>query len=360
MRLPKLCRNGDGRAFAIYPNSGGKRAYFGWHGTPTADAAYREWIADLAKDANEPLPQPRRSVTISQLVERYLAWSEANHSAGEHRNQVETLFRLLAPSCGEMVAAKFGPNQLRRFQDHLAASGRFSRTTVNSHAKRVRRFLRWCQSREMIPPGTVQELETVEPLRRGRTAARETEPVRPVAREVWQATLPFLREPIRSMAQIQFWCGMRPGEVCALRPCEIERDGPVWLYKPSSHKTAWKGRVLVKAVPAQAQAILEPFLNGPPERPAFVTIRKRPFTTLVYGAAIRRAVKRARDHGVTVSPWHPNQLRHASLTMVRDLLGDEAAQWWAGHADRKTTEAYTWTAAANLKRIADELGRLGA
>jgi integrase len=359
MRLPKLRRNGDGRAFAVLPNSGGKRHYFGWHGTPVAEEAYRDWLQQVTTFLLNPVGKPRPGVTIAELAEQYAAWSEVNHSAGEYRNQLETL-KLLDPLFGATRAADFGPNRLRAFQDHLAASGRFSRTTVNSHAKRVRRFLRWCQSREMIPPGTVQELETVEPLRRGRTAARETEPVRPVAREVWQATLPFLREPIRSMAQIQFWCGMRPGEVCALRPCEIERDGPVWLYKPSSHKTAWKGRVLVKAVPAQAQAILEPFLNGPPERPAFVTIRKRPFTTLVYGAAIRRAVKRARDHGVTVSPWHPNQLRHASLTMVRDLLGDEAAQWWAGHADRKTTEAYTWTAAANLKRIADELGRLGA
>jgi integrase len=356
MRLPRLRRNGDGRAFAAYPNSGGKRAYFGWHGTPAAEAAYRAWIADLAAEAAEPDTRARRGVSIAELAVRFLEWSEVNHSAGEHRNQRETLVGLLDPFCGDKRAADFGPNQLRKFQEHLARSGRFARTTVNSHVRRVRRFLRWCQSRELLPAGTVQELETVEPLKRGRTPAHETAAVKPVPRSVWQATLPFLREPVRSMVAIQFWCGLRPGEVCALRPCDVDRSGDVWLYKPGSHKTAWKGKTLIKAVPAPAQAILAPFLTGPPERPAFQTSRKRPYTTIVYGAAIRRAAQRARAHGLPVSPWHPNQLRHAILTEIRDLCGLEDAQWWAGHSEAATTELYTWTAASHLQRIAAALG----
>lgn len=351
-------RNGDGRAFAVYPDTGGRRAYFGRYGTQEAENAYREWLSAvlLTSVTGEPAGKRRPSVTLAELAVDYLAWSDVNHSRGEARNNRETIVRLLDPYCGDLPAIQFGPNALRGFQQHLATSGRFARNTVNSHVKRVRRFLRWCQSRELLPPGTVQELDLVEPLRTGRTTAHETPPVAPVPRDVWTRTLPFLRPTIRAMVQVQYWTGTRPGEVCALRPCDIDRTHEVWLYRPERHKTTHKGRTLIKAVPPPAQAILEPFLCGPADRPVFVTIRRRVYSTLTYGAAIRRAAKRAREHGVDVPDWSPNQLRHAILTEIRDRLGVAEAQAWAGHSESATTAIYTWTATAELRRIAAALG----
>lgn len=364
--VPKLRRNGDGRAFAVSPGTGGKRAYFGEFGTEEAEQKYQIWLSDLlkAQATGEPVGKRRSSVTIVELIDDYLAWSDANHSAGENRNNWETLDRLLSPLFGETRAASFGPNALRAFQQHLAAqkvngSPRFARTTVNNHVKRVRRFFRWCQSRELLPAGFVQELETVEPLKKGRTPARETAPVQPVPREVWQATLPWLHLkahlPVRTMIQVQYWCGMRPGEVCSLRPCDIDRTHEVWLYRPAEHKTAHHGKTLIKAIPPDAQALLEPLLDGPADRPLFMTIRKRQHTALTYGKAIRTAVKEANSKGVRIPHWSPNQLRHASLTEVRDRLGLEAAQVWGGHSDSATTLIYAWTATARLREIAAAL-----
>jgi hypothetical protein len=34
---------------------------------------------------------------------------------------------------------------------------------------------------------------------------------------------------------------MRPGELCAIGTRDIDTTGKVWLYKPSSHKTAHQG-----------------------------------------------------------------------------------------------------------------------
>lgn len=362
MRTPKLRKNGDGRAFAVYPNSNGRRAYFGEFGSPEADQKYQAWLSEVMASlaAGEPTVSHKSSVTLAKLIVLYLEWSDKNHSEGEARNNRETLYKLLDPFCGEQIAAKFGPTKLRSFQTHLANSGRFRRTTVNNHVKRVRRFMRWCQSRELIPPGIVQELEQVEPVRKGRTKAKESEPVEPVPRSTWEATLPFLRKPVRAMVQIQFWCGMRPGEVCSLRPCDIDRSGDVWLYRPQQHKTSHKGKTLIKAIPAPAQPILEPWLHGPPEEPAFRTIRKRVFTALTYGSAVRRAIERAGEYGVKIPHWHPNQLRHAILTEIRESLGLEDAQWWAGHSESATTMIYTWTASGNLTRIATAIGQQAA
>lgn len=366
MRVPQLRKNGDGRAFSVVPRSDGTRVYFGRYGTDEAEKRYQAWLSDVLAElaTGEPEPQKSRSVTVAELAVKYLDWSVQNHSSGEYRNNCETIERLLAPRCGLSRARDFGPNDLRKFQLSLAAeqvgdAPRFARSTVNNHVKRVRRFFRWCQSRELVPPGTVQELETVEVLKRGRSPARETEPVQPVPRAVWEATLPWLHLkahlPIKTMIQVQFWCGMRPGEVCSLRPCDIDRTHEVWLYRPQAHKTAHHGKTLIKAIPPPAQSLLEPLLDGPADVPIFQTIRKRQHTALTYGKAIRSAVQDANSKGVAIPHWHPNQLRHAILTEVRDRLGLEAAQRWGGHSDSATTLIYAWTATAELRQIASAL-----
>lgn len=366
MRVPKLRKNGDGRAFSVLPASGGKRVYFGRYGTEEAGQRYHEWLSDVLAElaSGEPQPKKHHGISIAELALKYLAWSKLNHGSGEYRNNCETITSLFAAAYGMKRAASFGPNDLRKFQQSLAAekvngSPRFARTTVNNHVKRVRRFFRWCQSRELVPPGTVQELETVEVLKRGRTPARETEPIEPVPRAVWEATLPWLHLkahlPVRTMIQIQYWCGMRPGEVCSLRPCDIDRTHDVWLYRPQQHKTAHRGKTLIKAIPPAAQELLGPLLNGTPDKPIFTTIRKQQHTALTYGKAIRTAVKDANSKGVRIPHWSPNQLRHSILTEIRDRLGLKEAQRWAGHSDSATTLIYAWTATAELREIAAAL-----
>ncbi len=53
---------------------------------------------------------------------------------------------------------------------------------------------------------------------------------------------------------------MRPGEVCALRPVDIDRSGDVWEYKPLGHKTEHHDRSRMIYIGPQAQAVLTPFL----------------------------------------------------------------------------------------------------
>jgi integrase len=181
-----------------------------------------------------------------------------------------------------------------------------------------------------------------------------------VADAVVEATLPLLLPPVAAMVRLQLLSGMRPGEVCRMRPIDIDMTGKVWLYRPARHKTAWRGKPRVVALGPQAQAIVREFLPTGTEEPLFSPARamedraarlrsarkskvqpsqvsrkkakpkRQPgqwYTTHSYAVAVRRACERA-----SVQHWHPNQLRHTFATAVRRQHGLEAAKCSSGTA----------------------------
>jgi len=78
-----------------------------------------------------------------------------------------------------------------------------SRGVVNHRVNRIKRVFNWAVSEELIPPSVADGLRSVTGLRFGRTEARETEPILPVADEVVEATLPFVAPQIESMIKLQ-------------------------------------------------------------------------------------------------------------------------------------------------------------
>lgn len=360
MKTPKLRKNGDGRAFAVYPGSGGRRAYFGTFGTPEATRKYQVWLADVMSSlaSGEPVKADLRAQrTISDLLADYLTWAEVYYAGSGDRLNLGYTARLFAEHSGDIPGDEFGPNALRRFQTHLAQSGTLCRTTINAHVNRVRRIMKWCQSRELVPRGTAQELATVAGLRRGHTSVREGRTVVAVPGAVWRATMPFMTGDGAVMCLVQYWCGMRPGEVCKMTPGEIDRSGPVWFYRPRRHKNSHRGMGLTKAIPKPAQDLITPRLFGDQDTPCFRTTFGTPYTVTIYNQMVGRACKKAMRHHVPVPHWHTNQLRHAIITEIRDRYGAEAAQHWAGHSTPSTTSIYTKKVEGILTRIAEELGR---
>lgn len=68
---------------------------------------------------------------------------------------------------------------------------------------RVRRVFKWGAGEELIPFEVYQRLTTVAGLQIGRTEARESERVEPVADAVVEATLPFLNRYVRGLVEFQ-------------------------------------------------------------------------------------------------------------------------------------------------------------
>ncbi len=244
----------------------GRRHYLGKWDSPQSKERYARFVAELAvSPVPTPLPltTPEVQLTVVELCAAY-----ADFAAGYYRKdgrpsghlpQVKSSLKLIRDLYGHTEAAKFGPLALRAIQHKLIAAG-VSRGYINAKADHIKRMFRWAVSHELLPPTVYQALAAVPGLRRGRTEARDTEPVLPVADETVNVTLPHLPVVVRDMVRFQRLTGARPGEVCQIRPMDVDRSGEVWLYRLESHKTEHHGRRRIIYIGPQAQDVLFPYL----------------------------------------------------------------------------------------------------
>jgi integrase len=254
---------------------------------------------------------------------------------------------------GDMPVCMFGPKSLVRIRSQLAAEG-YVRSTVNHMLSRLKKFFRWASENELAPPDLYHKLMCVRGLVKGEVNCAESEPVRPANTESVFGVLPYVSEAVAAMIQVQYWCGMRPMEVCLMRTCDIDRSEAVWLYRPHRHKNEWRGLSSVKAIPMKAQALLLPFLLRPGY--LFSPQRKREhYTTEVYRRAVQYGFRKVHKSGGNLEPFNPNQLRHAIATLVSQQLGQHAAQVWIGHENMNTTAIYTERQTKELVAIAQQL-----
>lgn len=110
-------------------------------------------------------------------------------------------------------------------------------------------------------------LEAVRGLARGRSEARESEPVKPVPDAFVDAVKPLVAPQVWAMVELQRFTGMRPGEVTKMRTCDLDTSGKVWVYTPSSHKTEWRGHERHIYIGPRAQRVLKPWVR--PELDAY-------------------------------------------------------------------------------------------
>jgi integrase len=196
------------------------------------------------------------------------------------------------------------------------------------------------------------------------------------------------------MVRIQLLTGCRPGEICSLRPCDVNRDGDIWEFIPESHKTEHHCRSQRIFIGPKAQGILNRYIDNrpadsfcfsPAESKEWYLAQRRAnrqtpmtpsqmsrkrkdapdkqpgdrFTTMAFGKSIKAAcektmpsilrnlsrlpaeirlrAKELRNRWRSRHVWSPNQLRHTRATMLRRDYGIESAQVVLGHSDASLT-----------------------
>ena len=60
--------------------------------------------------------------------------------------------------------------------------------------------------------------------------------------------------------------GMRCGEAAQLRTRDVDMTGPIWLFRPTRHKTAHKRKKREIDIGPEAHAVLRAFVQLDPER----------------------------------------------------------------------------------------------
>ena len=251
----------------------------------------------------------------------------------------------------------------------------------------IKRMFRWAVSEEIVDVSVYQALQTVESIAKRRDPrVTESEKIRPVLQEHIDAVREAACPQIRSMITLQELTGMRPDEVTAMRPCDIDRTGDrfgvsqdVWVYVPESHKCDWRNLERFVLLGPQAQQVIVPWLGRAPERYLFSpkevvaqlrgndgSRRKEPrpmssrstkyrprdrYDDDTYRRAIARICRR-----LGIPPWGPNRLRHTAATRIRARYGIETARTVLGHQATSTTEIYAERDVATAATIMLEIG----
>lgn len=275
-------RKGYDQAIVTLRDSVTKRPrdyWLGSYGTPSSRELYVRLIAEWEANGRRlpTAPSSRKGgeddPTVAELIAKYWSWAQSYYSIG-HLRALKPTLRVLRQFFGSLSACEFGPSRLRLLRDDLIrgdATGdpprrAWSRTGINMAVQRIRHVFRWAVGRELVPPAIYQTLCALEPLRRGRSAARETTRVEPVPDLLLNATCRYLSQPVRALVDLQLLTGARPGELLQLRPSDIEIDqkSKIWSYEPERHKNSFREQSRVIYFGPRAQEILRPFLHDRP------------------------------------------------------------------------------------------------
>jgi integrase len=252
----------------------GQDYLLGDYDSPESHEAYRRIIAEWAEKKGRFEPKADAPpLSVNELLLAYWKYAAEYYGfdpqTGNRRGHcLKDALRVVKNLYGTTPAKDFGPLALKACRREMVGKG-WSRTYTNSQVDKVRRAFRWAAAEELLPITVYQALRSVESLRQGRTEARETQKVRPVPPAHVETTLPFMPSMVRDMVTFERLTGCRPGEVCRVRPLDLDLSNPLcWIYRPGSdqghhgqHKTAHHGHERLILIGPKAQDVLRPYLG---------------------------------------------------------------------------------------------------
>lgn len=285
---------------------------------------------------------------------------------------------------GHTLASNFGPIALKAVRKKMIDAG-LSRGPINQRISRIKHLFKWAVSEELVDASLHHGLLSVEGLKAGRSEARERPKIMPVSDEHIDAILPELNRHVRGLVQIQRFTGMRPGEACTMKRSEIDMASEEdWTYRPSHHKTTWRGKRRAISIGPRGRELLKTFFTDNPDDYLFsprrmmaerdVERRAKRKSKVQPSQVCRKKAKnknRLRDRyyrqvylntikraclKVGIPPWHPNQIRHNYGTKARKIRGLEGAQASLGHSRANVTETYAEIAVGLAAEIAAQIG----
>lgn len=393
-----------------YAKFAGKTVTFGAMG-PAARREFELTLARWLASGRTFNRGPAADYSVAQLVVDYKAHARiyyrhlADGSMTASVDRIEKALELLTEMFGVLQAKDFDLPAIKVYRDQIVADG-LSRVTVNGKVQVVKQAFTWAAEENKIPPEVAARLKLLRALQRGRSAARDLPPRRPVEWADVEATLPHLPTGVQAIVRTMWHTAMRVGEVVQMCGRMVDMTGDVWVFRPTRFKTQHHGKSREIDIGMSAQAVLKPFVKLAKDEPWFSPAdslrdhldarrrhRKTPlyeshvqhmeakrsndpqrtpgaaYTPRTVAKAIERAIERAnRDMRMTqadgsdgeprvIPRWSSHQLRYAALTRFRQMFGIEAALAAAGHSSFATTDIYSTSARRELaRRVAAEIG----
>lgn len=389
-----------------------KDVLLGPYGTRASRAEYARVIAEWEANDRRLVASPTNpgALSINELCDAF--WEHAKRhyrrpdgsqttEVSEYRLCIRALRHLYADN----TVASFTPLALKAVRTLLVTGyehpryGKqpaLARNVINKRISRIRHMFAWAVENDMVSVDVLTALEKVQGLQAGRSEVRETAAVKPIPRAVVEATIPALRPMLADMVRLLMESGMRAGELCVMRACDLDTTGHVWLYRPGYHKGSWRAQERVIALGPKCQEIVKKYLLPDlqaylysPERmreeqnaerrdarktplyPSHVrqmeAKRKRKprrapgerYTSTSLGRALYTAIRKyngAKPEAERLPYWHLHQLRHLRALELKREVGLDVARACLGHADVAMSERYAGLDVASAVQAMAKLG----
>lgn len=290
--------------------------------------------------------------TILELAQRYYL-ARADELGRSSRLRIDRSLFFLCRRLSDRTAESIARVDIAALWPDLIADGR-ARATAVLYMASIKAAFDWWADQGLIPDAVAASVRAFN-APRGPAAGKPSQIVRAPLQTDIDTLLAFLestppglspwsrrrRRELAAMIRIETLTGIRGGELCSMRGCEIDRvislDGqPVWTFAPARHKNAWRGQTARRFIGPRAQELFVracPWLSEEPNRPVFG------WTPSQYRSRLRVACRRA-----GISPINPHQLRHhrgESLERAgidRRTIGSVLGH---GRSSEQVTERYT-------------------
>jgi integrase len=342
--------------------------------------------------------------TIPDLLRAYMTFAKTYYvdPAGQTTKEIIRIQYAVQPlldTFPSLAVEEFGPLRLKEVRE-VMINNKWCRAEINRRIGVIKRMVKWAVSEQILSPVILHGLQSVPGLKRGRTRAEEKDRILPVDEKYVYAILPYATPVVAAMIELQLLTGMRPAELCQLRPCDLDRSGAVWHYFPEKHKNVYREIERIVSIGPRGQEILRPFLLRPAESCCFSPeeseqqrlklLHEKRVIPLKYGnrpgtnrkenpqkkpgkqfdsgsyrksidhaiAAANRAIEKdAKEKDIKdpapIPNWTPYQLRHTAATKVRKEMGYETAGATLGHTNMSATAIY----AERNQGLADEAAK---
>jgi hypothetical protein len=187
------CHKQSGQAIVTF---NGRDILLGHYGSEESRAKYDRLVAEWFQSGRQLSSDDPKGPTVADVIAAFWDYAERydRHPDGTLTSEVDNLRQALRPLrrlYGDTPAAAFGPKSLKAVREVMIQTG-WARTNINRQVNRLRHVFSWATQEELIPPFVYHGLQTVSGLRIGRSDAKETAPVAPVAEAHVRAVLPHV------------------------------------------------------------------------------------------------------------------------------------------------------------------------
>jgi len=407
-KTPRLRKDGKYYVVGIYKPDGQRtNVSFGPIGSRTEGeifAAFVKWLDLFRQQPNKVLSFSSPYEAINQIVN-----PATIVKVGELLDKFETYFRKIKKpvkyglenpdlrfvkrvrrfmeSYYKWPIDEIGPDELLNIQQALMqyeylrgnTKKKYTRNGINDTINWIHKIWRWGVGRQLVRPELVEAFDEIKPLRMGQSGVYDNHKRSRVIEEEFTKVIQAVNSVVADMLKLIWYTGMRPSEVCDMRPFDIIHDVPkCWLYIPGRdqtpvghHKTTRYERVKVIPLASKPQEILSQrikdfdsmdFIFKPEDamrellqkrrknRKTAVSCGNRPGTNKQEHPMIKPGKRYSNDSlchackrgckNAGVDVFVPYDLRRTMATGTRAILGKEAARVLLGHAKTDTTDIY--------------------